>query len=75
MSYIKFENVNKIYKMGEVELKALDNASFEIEKGELVVILGPSGSGKSTCLNILGGMDEVTSGNVIVDGENNSYKL
>lgn len=69
MSYIKFENVSKTYKMGEVELKALDNASFEIEKGELVVILGPSGSGKSTCLNILGGMDDVTSGNVIIDGQ------
>ena len=68
MAYIEFKNVEKIYKMGEVDLKALDKASFEIEKGELVVILGQSGSGKSTCLNILGGMDEVTSGNVIVDG-------
>ena len=68
MAYIEFENVEKIYKMGEVDLKALDKANFEIEKGELVVILGQSGSGKSTCLNILGGMDEVTSGNVIVDG-------
>ena len=64
MAYIEFKNVEKIYKMGEVDLKALDKASFEIEKGELVVILGQSGSGKSTCLNILGGMDEVTSGNV-----------
>ena len=70
MAYIKFENVSKIYKMGEIEFKALDNASFEIEKGELVVILGPSGSGKSTCLNILGGMDDISSGNVIVDGKN-----
>ena len=68
MAYIEFKNVEKIYKMGEVDLKALDKASFEIEKGELVVILGQSGSGKSTCLNMLGGMDEVTSGNVIVDG-------
>ena len=68
MAYIEFKNVDKIYKMGEVELKALDKASFEIEKGELVVILGQSGSGKSTCLNILGGMDELTSGTVIVDG-------
>ena len=67
MAYIEFKNVDKIYKMGEVDLKALDKASFEIEKGELVVILGQSGSGKSTCLNMLGGMDEVTSGNVIVD--------
>lgn len=68
MAYIEFKNVEKIYKMGEVDLKALDKASFEIEKGELVIILGQSGSGKSTCLNILGGMDEPTSGNVIVDG-------
>jgi len=68
MAYIEFKNVEKIYKMGEVDLKALDKANFEIDKGELVVILGQSGSGKSTCLNILGGMDEVTSGNVIVDG-------
>ena len=68
MAYIEFKNVEKIYKMGEVNLKALDKANFEIEKGELVVMLGQSGSGKSTCLNILGGMDGVTSGNVIVDG-------
>jgi len=68
MAYIEFKNVEKIYKMGEIDLKALDKASFEIEKGELVVILGQSGSGKSTCLNMLGGMDEVTSGSVIVDG-------
>ena len=67
MAYIEFKNVEKIYKIGEVDLKALDKASFEIEKGELVVILGQSGSGKSTCLNMLGGMDEVTSGKVIVD--------
>lgn len=67
MAYIEFKNVEKIYKMGEVDLKALDKASFEIEEGELVVILGQSGSGKSTCLNMLGGMDEVTSGSVIVD--------
>ena len=68
MAYIEFKNVEKIYKMGEVDLKALDKVNFEIEKGELVIILGQSGSGKSTCLNILGGMDEVTAGNVIVDG-------
>ena len=70
MAYIEFNNVDKIYPMGETKLKALDKASFEAEKGELVVILGQSGSGKSTCLNILGGMDKVTSGNVIVDGKN-----
>lgn len=70
MAYIEFDKVEKIYKLGEVDLKALDKVSFEIEKGELVVILGQSGSGKSTCLNILGGMDGVTSGDVIVDGVN-----
>lgn len=68
MAYIEFKDVEKIYKMGEVDLKALDKASFQIEKGELVIILGQSGSGKSTCLNILGGMDSVSSGSVIVDG-------
>ena len=68
MSYIEINNVYKIYKSGEIEIKALDNASFTIEKGELAVILGPSGAGKTTCLNILGGMDDVTSGEVIVDG-------
>lgn len=69
MSYIEFKNVNKIYNMGEVEIKALNKTSFEIEKGELVVILGPSGAGKTTCLNILGGMDSATSGKVLVDGK------
>ncbi len=69
MSYIKFNNVVKEYKMGEISIKALDNTSFEIEKGELVVIVGPSGAGKTTSLNILGGMDSVSSGEVIVDGK------
>lgn len=69
MSYIEFKNVKKEYQMGEVTIKALDNTSFTIEKGELVVIVGPSGAGKTTCLNILGGMDSVTSGKVIVDGK------
>ena len=70
MSYIEFKNVKKEYKMGEIIIKALDNTNFTIEKGELVVIVGPSGAGKTTCLNILGGMDTATSGDVIVDGKN-----
>ena len=69
MSYIEFKNVCKEYKMGEVTIKALENANFNIEKGELVVIVGPSGAGKTTTLNILGGMDNATSGQVIVDGK------
>jgi len=69
MSYIEFKNVKKEYKMGEVTIKALDNTNFTIEKGELVVVVGPSGAGKTTCLNILGGMDSVTSGKVLVDGK------
>lgn len=67
MSYIEFKNVCKNYKMGEVIIKALNNTNFQIEKGELVVMVGPSGAGKTTALNILGGMDNATSGNVIVD--------
>ena len=70
MSYIEFKNVCKEYKMGEIIIKALKNTNFKIEKGELVVIVGPSGAGKTTTLNILGGMDEATSGDVIVDGKN-----
>ena len=69
MAYIEFENVEKEYKMGEVSIKALNNTNFQIEKGELVVIVGPSGAGKTTSLNILGGMDTVTKGKVIVDGK------
>lgn len=60
-------NLNKYYQMGEVTVKALQNASFEIQEGEFVVILGPSGSGKSTLLNILGGMDKPTDGNVLLE--------
>lgn len=67
MAYIDFKNVSKKYQMGEVEIKALNKASFEIDKGELVVILGPSGAGKTTCLNILGGMDSATSGTFSID--------
>ena len=67
MPYIEFKNVVKEYKMGEVTIKALDKTNFDIEKGELVVIVGPSGAGKTTALNILGGMDSLTSGHVIID--------
>ena len=70
MAYIEFRNVCKEYKMGEIKIKALNNTNFEIEKGELVVIVGPSGAGKTTTLNILGGMDTVTTGRVYVDGKN-----
>ena len=70
MAYIEFKNVNKEYKMGEITINALNNTTFSIDKGELVVIVGPSGAGKTTALNILGGMDSATSGKVIVDGKN-----
>ena len=68
MAFISFEDVAKTYHMGEVEIQALRSASFEIEKGELVVIVGPSGAGKTTLLNILGGMDTLSSGRVTLDG-------
>ena len=68
MAYIEFKNISKKYQMGEVEIKALNKTNFEIDEGELVVILGPSGAGKTTCLNILGGMDSATSGEFIIDG-------
>ena len=68
MAYISVNDVTKIYKMGEVEIKACDGITFEIEKGEFVIIVGPSGAGKTTVLNILGGMDTLTSGSVVVDG-------
>ena len=70
MAYIEFKNVSKIYNVGETKIKALNKASFTIDKGQLVVILGPSGAGKTTCLNILGGIDSATEGKVIVDGKN-----
>lgn len=68
MAFIEVKNLSKIYQMGEVKIKAIENVSFSIDEGELVVILGPSGAGKTTILNILGGMDSPTSGNIIIDG-------
>ena len=67
--YIEFKDVKKIYKMGEVEIAALNGVNFSVDKGECVVIVGVSGAGKSTILNILGGMDTATSGQIIVDGK------
>ena len=69
MAFVEFRDVGKTYHMGEVEIKALHDTSFEIEKGELVVIVGPSGAGKTTLLNILGGMDTLTTGKVYLDGK------
>jgi len=69
MGYIEFKNVTKEYKMGEVTIKALNKTSFEINEGELVVIVGPSGAGKTTTLNLLGGMDTATSGKILIDSK------
>lgn len=68
MSLIEFKDVTKIYKVGEVEQIALNNVNLSLDAGKFIVILGPSGAGKSTLLNILGGLDNPTSGNVSVDG-------
>jgi len=73
LAFISVEDVSKEYLMGEVKIKAVEDVTFEIEKGELVVILGPSGAGKTTILNILGGMDTVTSGKIVVDGKDISH--
>lgn len=76
MSFVILDEITKTYKMGEVEIHAVDHISFSIEKGEFVVIVGPSGAGKTTVLNILGGMDTATSGKLIVDGQDiTSYDL
>ena len=69
MAYVEFEKVKKTYHMGEVSIEALKDATFEIEKGEICVIVGASGAGKTTLLNILGGMDSLTSGRVVLDGK------
>lgn len=66
-SFITFENVSRVYRMGEVSIRALDGISFTVEKGEFAIIVGPSGAGKTTVLNILGGMDQCTSGSIFVD--------
>lgn len=68
-AFVKLEQVTKVYRMGEVEIRAVDGIDFEINKGEFVVIVGPSGAGKTTVLNILGGMDSASSGKVLVDGK------
>lgn len=67
--YVELKNVKKIYHMGEVDIEAAAGIDFEIQKGEFVVIVGPSGAGKTTVLNILGGMDTATEGQVLVDGQ------
>ncbi len=67
-SFIEFQNVRKVYQMGEVSIEALHDVTFTIEKGEICVIVGPSGAGKTTLLNILGGMDRLTSGKVLLEG-------
>ena len=73
MAYIEFTDVVRTYGEGSTKINALDGASFQVEKGELAVILGASGAGKTTALNVLGGMDSATSGSVIVDGRDISH--
>ncbi len=68
MAFVEFENVGKTYDMGQVKINALHDATFSVEQGELVVIVGPSGAGKTTLLNILGGMDTLSQGKVFLDG-------
>ena len=68
-TFVKLENITKIYHMGEVEIRAVDGIDFSIQKGEFVVIVGPSGAGKTTVLNILGGMDTASGGRITVDGQ------
>ncbi len=69
MSFVEFRNVNKVYTMGSTQIRAADGVNFKIEKGEFCVVVGPSGAGKTTVLNMLGGMDTVTDGEIEVDGE------
>ena len=67
--FVKLKNVTKIYQLGEVQIRAVDGIDFSIDKGEFVVVVGPSGAGKTTVLNILGGMDKASGGEVLVDGK------
>ena len=67
-AFVTFEDVSKVYRSGEVEIRAVDHISFTIEKGEFCVIVGPSGAGKTTVLNMLGGMDACSGGTITVDG-------
>ena len=69
MSFVSVKDVYKRYKMGEITINASDGISFDIEKGELAIVLGPSGSGKTTVLNMLGGMDTIDEGSIMVDGK------
>ena len=69
MAFVEFHDVGKTYHSGEVDINALHDATFEVEKGELVIIVGPSGAGKTTLLNILGGMDTLSTGRVVLDGQ------
>ena len=74
MSFVEFQDVKKTYRMGEIQIEALRGVSFSVEKGEFCVVVGASGAGKTTILNILGGMDSLTSGKVFLDGnEISSY--
>ena len=68
MAFVEFRDVRKVYTMGEVEVAAVDGMTFDIERGELVVVVGPSGAGKTTLLNMLGGMDACSSGTIMLDG-------
>ena len=68
MAFVEFRDVRKTYRMGDVEVHAVDGMDFEIERGEFCVIVGPSGAGKTTVLNMLGGMDSATSGTIMLDG-------
>jgi len=69
MAFVRFEDVRKVYRVGEVDIPAADGVTFEIEQGELAVIVGPSGAGKTTVLNMLGGMDTVTSGDIFLEDD------